>query len=1627
MKKLWKATVIAVMVALMGGCLSPHLQAQQRYLEDNFDYPVGDLKNQGGWLENRTATNNLAVEELAMSWENYATTTKAVRLPAASAAKLSKQFNIDLITTGSVYYSFLLRVHELAGSNYFIGLGQAGDGVTQVFGQVAVKKNTEDATKFHIGVGRAGAPNTTTEYSAEAYAMDDPLLVVVKYTFVDGEKNDEVLLYAAPALASEPASPTARNANANANDCPGMNAVMLYPAGSSFNKNADVSISALRVAPTWEGLFAATPDKPTPAFSVQYVDQGGQLPIYVMQYTQTKAHFTIKAENLTGDVTLVPPTQEGITFDKTTLSKEKLESSAGETLTVTLDAEKVNVNNQSAVIGFQTEGLENPYEYILQWLVLTVEKPASIAAMTATRIDESAYYALENLVVTYVDAADYETDGLYKYYAQDATGGILIEDAGIGAFFGRVYEVGDRLPLLIGSVSPSSMMATLSMTLANDPGEAVAKQVAVEPAVLTLAELQAEKSRYACVLIKIENAEFFNRTAEVTDEGMFAAAVRTYSIRQNQDQTTFKARTLNSTFKSTKVPLKAHLTGISTSAAGTVVSLRSPADITVVDAGTPIDPDPNPDPDPDPDDETIAGSNLFENAGFEIWDDPDDFNEEGKPTHWELNMGTAFQNTLDNYKTEGQKSLKIVTTGPLTNTLRQMISAQFIEGKKYRIRLPYYIATGSDDGKNLQLISYWQGPASVGEIEQDKNILNSGQYLTTKSGQWDTLEFITTAPASATAFYFAIRLNKNTTIYFDDFSFYRMEKVEDVKSRIFVDTKFLGTIKTFLGQMDSSASVSVNGELLTAPVHVAVAGTDAAYFRVGKTEIALESMPQTLKIYYEPKAAGFHHAELVFSSVGAETVRIPLNATGQDANAKPQLSILPETLEAFTVLKPGETQTKRLMISAMNMKDYVRAKVEGSDTGTFRLSNTMFLQNFENMPLDITYMPRRAGEHAMTLVIYSLQDRIERRIPLQGICSEDASTEWVETFERVATDLVYGDQYVNGEKGSWHLVDAVGAANENRDVFNGTRSIRLGNAEAKVEMDFDLMTGIDTLSFMVAACKDATESAKWRVETSSDFGLTWNAFGQEQSVGAAGVATTVVLEIKRAGVQRLRIVKTHGTEEAAAINIDDIRITSMPAANLKWEELAKLNKENPLDLLNESFTDKRHNKPLALEGWHNFIIKGDRPWWTYQQKDKETGETTEYMAKATAYNSLVDEAAPYEMWLITPALNGRKTGSKFFTFRVMGDLMLENQQGFLECYFIEPFADTMARSLIELNIPNIPDQNGEWFEYHLDMDLVEDLPEVFFIGFRFEGLGGRSNSTVYYIDDVTYGREDIAHITASVAELSFEAMAYKITESDEIEIKGVNLTEDIRVSVGGANPSCFTPSVDVLPKQGGKLKMGFISEQTGIHSAWIKLSSKGAPDLYIDMEVLVKPSVPTIVVAEENKSIVLNVKAPATLATSTPIIVNPFFLTEDIALTIEGDDADLFSLSRTSIPMDAYNETFTVTFTPNAQKPAGKCNIRLKSVGAEDVVIKVSGTSGDVANEDMQAFDVKVWRSTNAIFNVQAAGMREISIYAATGRIIYRDRQPADFKTFSLEKRPSGLYILEIRTADAVRRIRIVR
>jgi len=75
---------------------------------------------------------------------------------------------------------------------------------------------------------------------------------------------------------------------------------------------------------------------------------------------------------------------------------------------------------------------------------------------------------------------------------------------------------------------------------------------------------------------------------------------------------------------------------------------------------------------------------------------------------------------------------------------------------------------------------------------------------------------------------------------------------------------------------------------------------------------------------------------------------------------------------------------------------------------------------------------------------------------------------------------------------------------------------------------------------------------------------------------------------------------------------------------------------------------------------------------------------------------------------------------------------------------------------------------------------------------------------------------------------------------------GLNLTENIKLSISGNNPSRFSLDKTTLPAEGGDFVVTFNSDEVGVHSAYIVLESAGAPVAYIDIEVNNTSGVTTI-------------------------------------------------------------------------------------------------------------------------------------------------------------------------------------
>lgn len=280
-------------------------------------------------------------------------------------------------------------------------------------------------------------------------------------------------------------------------------------------------------------------------------------------------------------------------------------------------------------------------------------------------------------------------------------------------------------------------------------------------------------------------------------------------------------------------------------------------------------------------------------------------------------------------------------------------------------------------------------------------------------------------------------------------------------------------------------------------------------------------------------------------------------------------------------------------------------------------------------------------------------------------------------------------------------------------------------------------------------------------------------------------------------------------------------------------------------LLIENFDNcGQQNKPLAAGEWTNAAIQGTRAWWAYTFADDNNTA-----AKITAYDSRATEESAADMLLLSPALDYKNAAERLLTFRLMGDFLSENPGDVLEVLYIDPTFDkegaqtpaevlgsVWTEAIQGLNIPAVADMNKEWVDYVIDLE-GQDLADIFFIGFRYRSTRGQNTTTVYYVDDFSWGRGDLPFIRTDLKELAFNAIQNQDSHSETVSVKGLNLTEDIKVSITGQHASKFTPSVETLPAEGGDVHVKFNSPDEGLHFAYLTLKSGNAPATYVPLAV----------------------------------------------------------------------------------------------------------------------------------------------------------------------------------------------
>jgi hypothetical protein len=156
------------------------------------------------------------------------------------------------------------------------------------------------------------------------------------------------------------------------------------------------------------------------------------------------------------------------------------------------------------------------------------------------------------------------------------------------------------------------------------------------------------------------------------------------------------------------------------------------------------------------------GQEMLLNGGLENWD------SDTAPTDW--TKAEVVTKSTDAYS--GSFSA-VREGGSGTKDLSQTITG-ITAGDSYTITIWYKVTAGDDS--DARIWSYWKDDANGSLTDAATDGVLRGPdngYLPNNGGVWTKYEATVTAPTGATSFYFELRSYSNSTVYWDDLSFFK--------------------------------------------------------------------------------------------------------------------------------------------------------------------------------------------------------------------------------------------------------------------------------------------------------------------------------------------------------------------------------------------------------------------------------------------------------------------------------------------------------------------------------------------------------------------------------------------------------------------------------------------------------------------------------------------------------------------------------------------------------------------------------------------------------------------------------------------------------------------------------------
>ncbi len=248
-------------------CLLLGPASSQSLLDENFDYPVGELLTDNGWINHSGTGNFLVVDAANLSLAGYPLNSGGSVVivgQAASSEDVHRGFApVSMPGSGgstSVYTSFLVNAESVVTDefgDYFFHLTQEPHD-TNFKGRVYMRTPppTEGGSatfhEFNFGVSKGSGSTDPIGWDLAIREVENTFLVVLKYTFFDGVDDDTVDLYVfadGDDFSVEPGSPTVSSIDPDP-DMPNAGNVNLRQGSDPMT----LTVDGIRVATAWADL-----------------------------------------------------------------------------------------------------------------------------------------------------------------------------------------------------------------------------------------------------------------------------------------------------------------------------------------------------------------------------------------------------------------------------------------------------------------------------------------------------------------------------------------------------------------------------------------------------------------------------------------------------------------------------------------------------------------------------------------------------------------------------------------------------------------------------------------------------------------------------------------------------------------------------------------------------------------------------------------------------------------------------------------------------------------------------------------------------------------------------------------------------------------------------------------------------------------------------------------------------------------------------------------------------------------------------------------------------------------------------------------------------------------------------